>query len=271
MTPSLLALLAAGSWAQEAPPAEAPAPQEAPPAEAPAEDPLEPYRTPFDVLANRTIGTVSRPVEFNWRKSPVHVSGTFGYVAELNNFNTLRAGAAARFPTGGLLLEVGVSGVQVWDSLSSELLALTPYRQPGRPDRYELDVSVALPLAEGVVTVRPRFFPAVQMVFSGVADVRYLLYPRGFDALTVRQVAGAIFAPALTEEELANLEDRRLDAMEVDPARYGILVGFTNDLYFKSGFFVSPKVLVAVPLLAPANGTKLFVWPEVSLALGVAF
>jgi hypothetical protein len=270
LTPSLLALLAAGSWAQEEP-AAPPAQEEPPPAEEAAEDPLEPYRTPFDVLANRTIGTVSRPVEFNWRKSPVHVTGTFGYVAELNNFNTLRVGAAARFPTGGLLVEVGVSGVQVWDSLSSELLALTPYRQPGRPDRYELDVSVALPLAEGVVTVRPRFFPAVQMVFSGVADFRYLLYPHGFDELTVRQVAGAVLAPALTAAELANLEDRRLDAMEVDPARYGILAGFTNDLYFKSGFFLSPKVLVAVPLLAPANGTKLFVWPEVSLALGVAF
>ena len=43
--------------------------------------------------------------------------------------------------------------------------------------------------------------------------------------MTVGDVVGAVLSPALTETELTNLEERRLDAMEVDPGRYGLLVG----------------------------------------------
>ena len=43
-------------------------------------------------------------------------------------------------------------------------------------------------MAEGVVTVWPRFFPAVQMVFSGYAGLRYTLYPQGFRGMTIGQM-----------------------------------------------------------------------------------
>ena len=102
---------------------------------APAEDPLSRYRASFDVLADSAIGTVSTPVKFDWRRSPVHLAATGSFLFELNNFDSARGGVLTRLPTGGLLLSFELSYVGVWDTPSSRMLALTPYRQPGRPER----------------------------------------------------------------------------------------------------------------------------------------
>jgi hypothetical protein len=96
------------------------------------------------------------------------------------------------------------------------------------------------------------------------------VYPTGFAGLRPGQVARALISPTLSADEIDNLDDARLAAMQVDAGRYGVLVGLGNDLYFKSGLFVSPRVMVAVPLLAPASGTELYVWADASLALGIA-
>lgn len=234
------------------------------------EDPLAPYRVPFTELAGRTIGAASKPVAFDWRATTVQVAGLGSFPFELNNFNTLRAGGLVRVPTGGSLVEIGVTWAQVWDTPSSQLLALTPYRQPGRPPRIELEFGVALPVAEGVVTAAPRFFPATQLVFNLHAELRYLIHPTGWGGMRPREVVGAIFSPRLSEIEIDNLERARLDAMQVDPGRYGLLVGFGNDVYFKQGVFVSPRFLASLPLLAPASATELVWWAEFSLAVGVA-
>lgn len=256
---------------------DAPAPDETPvqPADPDAEegdgDPLSRYRTRFDTLAERAIGTATKPVAFNWRRTNAHVAVDLAFPFELNNFNSLRAGGLVRIPTQGLMLELGASYVRVWDTPSSRLLALTPYRQPGRPSRMEVEVGVAYPLAEGVVTLRPRYFPAAQLVFNAHASFRYLLYPNGFPNLTVRETLGAVFAPKLGEQEIENLDGARLDAMQVDPGRYGLMVGIGNDLYTEQGVFVSPRVMMALPLLAPLTGTELRVWAEVTVAVGMAF
>lgn len=272
------ALLWAGSARAEDPPADDVPAED--PAEAPAGDQEEPppepvdvlsrHRTPFDVLADRAIGTTSVPVEFNWRRSSIQLAGASSFLFELNNFNSVRGGALARIPTGGTLLELGLSYVSVWNTPSSGQLALTPYRQPGRPDRLELDVALVVPLAEGVVTASPKLFPAVQLVFNAYGGVRYLIHPTGFARMTAGQVAGAILAPTLTEAEIANLEDDRLAAMQVDPARYGLMFGLGNDVYFEPGLFVSPRLLLAVPLLAPATRTDLLWWADFTIAVGVA-
>lgn len=240
-----------------------------PPAEA-EEDPLSPYRVRFDVLAGRTIGTTSRPVAFNWRRTHVQLGAIGSYLVELNNFNSMRAGALVRLPSRTTVVEIGLAYAGVWDSPSSEALAYTPYRQPGRPDRLDLDVAVGLPLAEGVVTVAPRFFPAVEMVFVAYGGVRYHLYPTAFGGLRPGQVAGALIGPRLSDAEIENLDGARLDAMQIDRGRYGLLAGFGNDLYFKSGVFLSPRLLIAAPLLAPASETELLLWADLSLAIGVA-
>ncbi|MDG1483999.1 MAG: hypothetical protein P8R54_30690 [Myxococcota bacterium] len=234
------------------------------------EDDLSRFRTPFDVLAERTIGTASTPVEFSWRRSRVMLAVTGDHYFELNNFNTIRGGGMARFESNGLLFEVGLSRAWVWDTPSSELLALTPYRQPGRPKRVEVDFNVGVPLAEGVVTTFPRFFPAAQLVLNAYGGIHYLVYPTGFQGLKIREVGAALIAPALSAAELENLEDQRLDAMQVDPGRYGLMAGFGNDIYFKQGLFISPRAMFSVPLLAPVSGSQLLFWADFSLAIGVA-
>jgi hypothetical protein len=235
------------------------------------DDALSRYRTPFGVLVERTIGTSSRPVEFNWRRSTVQVAAMGNHFFELNNFNSLRAGGLARIPAGGGIMELGLSHVWVWDTPSSELLAYTPYRQPGRPRRLELDLTVGIPLAEGVVTVAPRFFPAVELVFNAYAGLRYCIYPGTWEGMRPREVAGAILSPFLTETEVEQLEDRRLDAMQVDLGRYGLMVGVGDDIYFRQGVFISPRLMMAVPVLAPASQTDLLFWADLSIAAGVAF
>jgi hypothetical protein len=266
----ILSLFLVGfGWAA---PAEGPAPSDPPPENDPAEqeDPLSPYRLSFDVLTDRTIGTASRPIVFNWRRSNLHLAATGSFLMELNNFNSGRAGLAARFPSRFTLFEVGASWVFVGDTPSSKLLALTPYRQPGRPDRIELDALLTVPMAEGVVTAARRWFPATQLVFSGHVGLRYSLYPIGFGGLRVRQVAAALVNPELSQAEIDNLERWRLDAMEVDPGRYGFMIGVGNDLYFEQGLFVSPRISFHVPILAPISGSELLFWADLSLAIGIA-
>jgi len=235
------------------------------------EDPLRRHRTEFDVLLDRTIGTASRPSAFNWRRTAFQVAGTGSFLAELNNFNSGRVGVLGRLPTGGTILELGVNYVFVGDTPSSRQLALTPYRQPGRPRRLEIDVNLGIPLAEGVVTTSPKFFPALQLVFNGYASLRYSLYPQGFRGLRFRRALTALAVPSLRDDELENLDDIRLDAMQVDRGRYALLLGFGNDIYFRQGLFLSPRVMFAVPLLAPATNTDLLFWTDFSLAVGVAF
>lgn len=235
------------------------------------DDPLAAHRVPLDELVERTIGTASKPVEFNWRKSKFMVAATGDQLYELNNFNTLRGGAVVRLPTSGAIVEIGASYAHTWDTPSSELLALTPYRQPGRPDRAEIDLAVGVPVAEGVVTAAPKIVPSVQMVLNVYGEFRYVLYPDAFAGMKVGKVFTSILSPSLTRKEVANLDDRRLDAMQVDTGRYGLMLGLGNDLYFKPGFFVSPRMMFAIPILAPISGTNLLFWGDVELAVGWAF
>ncbi|MFT7519004.1 MAG: hypothetical protein ACI9MC_001140 [Kiritimatiellia bacterium] len=234
------------------------------------EDPLSRHRTDFDVLMDRSIGKASQPVAFNWRRTDVHIAATGSFLFELNNFNSGRSGAMARFPMRGSLFEVSASYVFVGDTPSSRLLALTPYRQPGRPARIELDATVAIPLAEGVVTSAPRFLPAAQLVFNVYAGMRYSIYPTGWSGLRPRAVVTAILSPRLSDDEIDNLDGVRRTSMQVDRGRYNVMVGFGNDIYFKQGLFISPRFMFAVPLLAPASETDLLFWADASLAIGVA-
>ncbi len=236
-----------------------------------ASDPLSPYRTQFDELAQRTIGTTSMPVAFSWRRTRFHVAPFASFLHELNSFDSMRTGALVRLPSSGAIVELGAAWAWTWDTPSTRMLALTPYRQPARPSRLELDLGLAYPLAEGVVTAVPRFFPSVQLVFNAYASLRYMVYPGSKQEMTTREVLSSVFSPTLTDQELENLEDRRLDAMQLDPGRYGLMLGLGNDLYFEQGFFVSPRVMVAVPILSWASGTELRMWADYSVAVGMSW
>lgn len=235
------------------------------------DDPIAPFRTPFPELTERVIGKASRPVEYDWRRSRAQVGVAGHQLAELNNFDSQRLGAVGRFPTSGLLLEVGLGYVFVRDTPSSEDLALTPFRQPGRPSRVELDVLVSFPVAEGVVTTAPRWMPALQLVFLASVGLRYSAYPGGMESMTLGERARAVLAPGLTEQETANLDGRRPDAMQIDPARYSPMVAIGNDIYLPQGVFFAPRATLAVPLLAGAVESELRWWGDIALSAGLAF
>ncbi len=114
-----LGLLAALSVPAHAQSTEEPTAVEEPPAEESEEDPLSRHRLRFDVLAERTIGTVSKPVAFNWRRTDVHLAAVGDFPFELNNFGSLGGGGMVRLPTGGSLVELGLTYAGVWDTPSS--------------------------------------------------------------------------------------------------------------------------------------------------------
>lgn len=232
---------------------------------------IEAERSTVDALIERAVGKTSRAVRFDWRKGTAQVGIIGGLPLELNNFNALRAGIFARLPTDYLMLELALAYVWVRGSDATESLALTPYRQPARPAHFELDFSVGVPLAEGVITPMPGALPAAQLVLKAEGQLRYLMYPGSLAGFDFLDGARAAFRRKLTVEEIANIEDDRLPGMQVDPARYSMWGGVSTDIFFASGFFFSQKVLVAIPLLAGATDTELFFGFELSLSTGFAF
>lgn len=242
--------------------------QEAAPLSHKPDTSLSRYRTPFEVLTERAIGTTARRVRYDWRKSPLQLGAHFGVPAELNNYDSLRAGGQLRLPSGDLLWTLDLSYVWVRESQSSRLLALTPYRQPGRPNRWELDFGVSYPLAEGIMTATHSFVPPTELVFNLLGQFRYLVYPKGFRDLSWTETFGALVAPRLSDKERSNLDAIRLPGMRVDPARYGMLTGLGTDLYFQSGVFISVETLITIPLLAVATNTKMLFGLELDLSVG---
>ena len=254
---AVLALFGTGVAVAEEPP---------PPAPDGGPDDLRRYRTPFPVLAERAIGTASQPVEFIAGPGPLAATGD-----QLLSSTTSTACAPRLFRC---LLEACCTKEELRLGLghaSSELLALTPYRQPGRAPRVELDLQVGLPLAEGSVTTRPRWLPAAQLVLNGYVGLRYLFYPSSFEGMRAGEVFTALVSPRLTRTERENLQERRLDAMRLDAARYALQVGLGNDLYFRQGVFLSPRAMLALPVLAPATRTQLRLSGSLTLAVGAAW
>jgi len=230
---------------------------------------LEPFRIPVEVITERMVGSASRAVRFDWRKKKVAVAVIASDLVELNNFVSVKLGASARVPLGVFIGEAGLSWVGTWGSLSTELLSLTPYRQVARPSRFQLEANLAYPLAEGVATSRPGFFPATELVFSAVAGLRYLYYPGSLDGLSLRDGALALVAPLLGQVEIDNLEVARLPAMEIDRARYGVLGGLSLDVYFPPGAFITPRVMISPPLLSLGSGLSW--WWELTISAGWMF
>jgi len=233
------------------------------------EQALEPFRIPVETIVERMVGSASRAVRFDWRKKKVGVAVAASDLVELNNFSSLKLGVSARVPLGGFIGEAGLSWVGTWGSHSTELLALTPYRQVARPGRFQLEANLAYPLAEGVATSRPGFFPATELVFSAVAGLRYLYYPGSLNGLSLREGALALVAPLLGQAEVDNLEAARLPAMEIDRARYGALGGLSLDVYFPPGAFFTPRVMISPPLLSLGSG--LGWWWELTVSAGWMF
>ncbi len=265
--------LAAEEPAAEKPAAEEPRGDEKPAADSENEEDtsLDRHRTPFEVLTERMLGTASRAVRFDWRQTRVGVGLVGSQLLELNNFRSTRLGGFVRMPIKGFLGDIAITRVFTQGSESTQKLALTPYRQSGRPSRFELDLNLGYPLAEGVATSRPGFFPATELVFSANAGLRYLFYPGSLAGASFGDTASSLFAPQLSELEIENLESTRLPGMQLERARYSLLTGLSLDVYFQSGGFLSPRVMIALPLLSGFTNSGLGWWWELSFGAGWAF
>jgi hypothetical protein len=221
---------------------------------------------PFDTLVDRTLGTTGRPVVFDWRRRSNMISFRSSELLERNVFESYRFGAEAFIPSDGMMMSLGIAKVITTETDGSLKVGKTPYRQLGRPSRWELDFGLRFPLAEGIVTMRPSFLNTAEMVFHATARARYLVYPSAFGKLKGLSMVKAMFSTRLTETEIHELGKIKPSGMNVDSARLNFLVGAATDVYTKDGFFVTPEAQVALPAL----GTELGPWWELTLGFGYA-
>lgn len=231
---------------------------------------LERYKSPIEALTEHPVGETSRAVRFDWRRSRIGFGVIGGSVIELNNFSSARIGGYVRKAFGNIMIDAAVSYVDTWGSLATDQLSRTPYRQFARPRRAEFEVNFGYAIAEGVVTSRPGMLPAAQLVLTANAGVRYVFYPGGVKGLPFFESLGAVFSPRISDAEVLNLESSRLPGMQIDRARYAVLAGLTLDVYFKPGFVLTPRVMMALPVFSAIQGAQLGAWWELSIAAGVS-
>jgi len=222
-------------------------------------------------LSEHFVGSTSRAVRFDWRRSPVMVGLSASEIIEKNNFSQQRYGLVGRKAFSDLVLEVGAHVYLSDDTPSSETLALTPFRQAGRPAHLEIDANVGYAVAEGVVTPLASFVPPAEIVVVALGGVRYLGYWQTFPDRPIQDIGLSLASPQLSAIELERLDADAPEAMAIDPARLHALVGVAVDTYVQPGLFVSPRAMVALPVLAPVTGTSLGLFWELSFIVGWAF
>jgi len=72
----------------------------------------------------------------------------------------------------------------------------------------------------------------------------------------------------LSDSDVVVLERDAVAGMAIDRARVQTLVGLGTDVYFPPGLFVSPRALLALPLLAPVSSTSIGWWWELGAVVG---
>lgn len=218
-------------------------------------------------LLEHFLGTTSKSIRFDWRNSPLQLGFYVGDLVERNNYASQRVGILARKNFSDTLLEINLSGVLTQPTLSSELLALTPYQQSGRPSRFELEINAGLPLAEGVVTPQWSWLPPAQMVWVAYTGLRYALYPS-----LLENHWQNLWRPDITDAERAELAPLTLGGMHVDGARFQVMLGTSLDVYLVPGIVLTPRVMMAVPIgFDLLTGSDLGFWWEGGIAIGYVF
>jgi len=262
----------AQSPAADVDPRLAPPPTTVEPARVVDETTLEDHRTPLQALNEHFLGSASRPVRFDWRRANVAVVVRVNDVIERNSFGQWQVGVMARKAFGDILLDGGLNAFFAYETPSSQQLALTPFRQAGRPDHFQLEANVGYAVAEGVVTPVLGFLPPAELVLVGWAGARYLVYVESFTGGgSFTDVAASLVSPQLSEGEIIRLENSGPSGMQIDRARLHALVGASLDIYLQPGVVVAPRAMVAVPLLSPVTGTALGFFWELGISVGYAF
>ncbi len=230
----------------------------------------EKSRTPIQALNEHFLGSTSRAVRFDWRRSPIILAASVSEVVEKNTFGQWRAGVLGKKAFDVLIVEVGVSLYQSYDTDSSRSLALTPFRQAGRPTHLEMDANVGYAVAEGVVTPLASFMPPAELALVATGGVRYLGYAQSFVDRDLQAIALDLASPQLSTAELDRIERDALGSMLVDPARLHAMAGLSLDVYLQPGLYVSPRAMIAIPVLVPITNSSLGLFWELTLAAGWA-
>ena len=220
----------------------------------------------FNSFVDRVVGQAFRPTVFNWRKSSDMWLFEMGMPTELNNFESKRFSVLYRIPQDDYSWDLGIAWVNTKETLSSQKIGLTPYRQYGRPSRLELDGGLSVVLSEGISTFFPNFIGSNQIVLSAQVRFRYLSYLTQYKGLKAKDFFNAFFTLEMQDKELENIKSKRLPGMEQDPAHYNFLWGERIDLYAKNGMSFSQGVLVGLTL-----STRLGLWWEYSIGIGYAY
>lgn len=241
--------------------------------EAPSDDAAKTVseaREPFASLVDQVIGDAFRPLVFDWRRKSLLLSLQAGQIAELNNFESRRYGLELTFPTSSMLVGFTFARVETSATSSSRLIARTPYRQAGRPSRFEFDTGIAIPLAEGIVTQRFNFIPAAHLLLTATGKMRYLYYPDSGKGYTGQQAVTRLFSKMLSNKEQENIEKHRLEGMKLDRARYNALAGVRIEMFFRSGLFLYNQTQLNIPYQFN-DEDGLGAWWDLSLGFGYGF
>jgi hypothetical protein len=108
------------------------------------------------------------------------------------------------------------------------------------------------------------------LALVGEAGLGYPAYPEGMLGRPLQEVGLDLATPQLSEAERERIEPKTPGGMLLDSARYHTMAGLSLDVYFQPGVFISPRALVAVPLLTPVTASGLGFWWELSLSIGYA-
>lgn len=235
----------------------------------------------FNTLVARTVGTTARPLIYDWRSQSCLLSIEAGPVIDLNTFESYHTGISCTIPRENTWISLGISRVWTLETDNSKILDRTPYRQVGRPSRYEIRSTFGLPVAEGIVTVMPSWLPAWDMVFSLQTSLHYLIYPESFSGLKgnfLDKVSKVFLSRSLSADEASAVQQSAPQSLLVDPSRLNILFGSSLHVFVQGGWFNRVQVEVGTPLLRAAPdsdgnqpASDISYWWEWSFGVGYAW
>lgn len=223
--------------------------------------------TPLDDILKSQVGSVARASVYLWRQKTLLLSFDAGQLVEMNAFESKKFALMARFPGESMTFQLGLSRIFVAGTDATDALELTPYRQAGRPSRYELDSGIDLTISEGVANQLFDFYPLGQMVLSFQARLRYLIYPTTSKKGAFKDKMRSLFAVELSDEDFDDLSRTAPAGMAVERGRLNALVGLRFDHYAVSGFSLNANLLLALPLRVSDND-ELKSWWEMAVGVG---
>ena len=221
-------------------------------------------------MLSLVIGFAERPALHAWRKSSLTIRPIMGQISEQNNFDSYHFGLVVDVPSDSFSFQIGLRKVEVSDTPSSRQLALTPFKQAGHANRYDIISGVKLPLVEGVGSQLYDWIPQSQFVFQGIARVNWHLHPNEWKGESFQNVLQGLFQTKVGSREYQKMQESNPAALLPSRSRHSLGAGFVVEQYFpESGgtaFHCSFEVLTLIDLYS--DETTPSRWMEYNLGVG---